>query len=234
MTKHFLQTKRLFRKAMNEIVAEEISYEIKEAAFPSYAHGNPLIDYLFWKRLKYAYRKTMNHGSGLRVLDFGCGSGVMSYMLASAGHQITAVDVEFRPLEKVKSKISFPANVNFREGDLTAMDIEPLSFDVILALDVLEHIETPESLYKCFAKILKPGGVLIVSGPTENFLYKIGRKLAGKEFTGEYHHKNIADIKRELKVNFETGCVTRLIWPVSLFHLFTAKPRVQTAKDSSS
>ena len=62
------------------------------------------------------------------------------------------------------------------------MNFKEASFDIIYALDVLEHINDLEPYVTLFSKLLVPGGTVIISGPTENIFYKIGRKIAGKRF----------------------------------------------------
>ena len=71
--------------------------------------------------------------------------------------------------------------------------------------------------------LLKPGGRLVVSGPTENILYQIGRKLAGPEYSGEYHERGIAEIKRALNRLAQVKQIATLYWPIPLFEVFVAQ-----------
>jgi hypothetical protein len=71
--------------------------------------------------------------------------------------------------------------------------------------------------------LLKPGGQLVVSGPTENILYQIGRKLAGPEYSGDYHERGIGEIKRELARLARVRQIATLYWPVPLFEIFVAQ-----------
>jgi hypothetical protein len=71
--------------------------------------------------------------------------------------------------------------------------------------------------------LLKQGGQLIVSGPTENILYRIGRKIAGPEYSGAYHERGIAEIKNELTRIARIESIATLYWPIPLFEIFTAK-----------
>ena len=68
------------------------------------------------------------------------------------------------------------------------------SLQVIIATDVLEHVDNLEELIKVFKTKLSQKGALIISGPTENVIYGICRKIAG--FTGDYHVRNIFDIEK--------------------------------------
>ena len=71
--------------------------------------------------------------------------------------------------------------------------------------------------------LLKPGGRLVISGPTENILYQIGRRLAGPEYSGQYHERGIAEIKRELNRLASVEQIATLYWPVPLFEVFVAR-----------
>jgi 2-polyprenyl-3-methyl-5-hydroxy-6-metoxy-1,4-benzoquinol methylase len=97
------------------------------------------------------------------------------------------------------------------------------SFDLINALDVLEHVrDLPQTLAELL-NLLGPGGRLVVSGPTENFLYQMGRKFAGPEFSGEYHERGTAEIKRELARLAHVRQIATLYWPIPLFEVFVAE-----------
>ena len=78
-----------------------------------------------------------------------------------------------------------------------AISREPAaSFDLIIALDVLEHVrDLPETIDQLL-RLLRPGRELVVSGPTESMLYQFGRKLAGPEYSGEYHERGVAEIRQ--------------------------------------
>ncbi|MFT3795440.1 hypothetical protein [Flavobacterium sp.] len=96
-----------------------------------------------------------------------------------------------------------------------------------MAFDVLEHIPLdilPEYLEK-FNSLLKPDGYVIVSGPTENILYKVGRKLAGSDFTGEYHETTIGKIKEVFNRFFKVQILRKLVWPFILFEIFSAQKK---------
>ncbi len=220
----FNSIKKKFKIIFNEIIQQEPSnYEIDEAALPAYAHKNILIDYLFWKRIEVAYKYAQKNKKTKNVLDFGCGSGVLSYLLAKNKYNVTSCDIEFSPLNLVKTKLNFPENITFIEGDIINHKIPENSFDIIFALDVLEHIDNLTDYIKLFKKLLTPDGIIIISGPTENIFYKIGRKLAGKRFTGDYHVTNISKIKQDFSPYLKVKTIKKLLFPIILFEIFIAK-----------
>lgn len=219
----FNNVKKTFKTAFSTILNKTNNYELDEAALPAYAHKNKLIDYLFWKRVNVAFKAATKDSNHKKVLDFGCGSGVLSYLMAKNGYEVTASDIEFSPLNLVKTKIDFPSGINFIEGDIINLDVPDNSFDVIFALDVLEHVDNLEDYVKLFKRLLTPNGVIIISGPTENILYKLGRKFAGDRFTGDYHVTDIHKIKKEFKNHLKVNTIKKLIFPFVLFELFAAK-----------
>ncbi len=220
------QTKYIFKNTILNILNKQGTDEIlSEAALPAYAHKNFLIDYIFWKRVsivsKFIKEKSTANSS---ILDFGCGTGVLSYELASKNHSVTAIDLNLKPVEILKNHIEYPDAIHFIEGDLFTVDFT-LKYDFIVALDVLEHIsigELPKFIEK-FKTLLKPNGYIIISGPTENILYKIGRKIAGRDFTGHYHKTNISMIRQVFMQHLNVKTLARLVFPFILFEIFTAK-----------
>ncbi|HOE04664.1 MAG TPA: class I SAM-dependent methyltransferase [Bacteroidales bacterium] len=219
----FKEVKRKFKAGISEILKKTNNAELDEAAFPAYAHKNPFIDYLFWKRLRLAFRFAQKYSTGQRVLDFGCGSGVMSYLLAKNNFEVWASDLEFSPLRMISSGIDFPPNIRFIEGDIMSKSLESNSFDIVFALDVLEHIENYPDYVRLFNRLLRDRGIAVISGPSENWLYRIGRKIAGKRFTGDYHVINIAAINESFKEGYEIICLKKLVFPFVLFEIFVAR-----------
>lgn len=221
-SKTFKETKLLFKRTIQNILKANSSYEIDEAALPAYAHKNPLIDYVFWRRVELAF-DIASQTKGGRVLDFGCGSGLLSYALAQQNIRVVANDIVFAPLNIVRKHITFPDGIEYWEGSLLNRQIPDMHFDFIVALDVLEHIDNIDDYITVFKRILKPGGIIIVSGPTENMIYKIGRRLAGQRFTGDYHLTDIKAIRKQFERRTNTTVIRKLMWPFVLFELFVAQ-----------
>jgi 2-polyprenyl-3-methyl-5-hydroxy-6-metoxy-1,4-benzoquinol methylase len=171
--------------------------ERAEMAVPSYAHWNPLIRWLFWQRLDTAVRFA-ELAPGAAVLDYGTGSGILLPTLAGVADRIVATDVELAPSQATAAArgiaVEFVRVPHFR----TWAAANRGTLDCIFALDVLEHVETEElrDLSLAFRSLVRAGGRIIVSGPTETAAYKLGRALAG--FRNEYHHRNIFDIDQVL------------------------------------
>jgi 2-polyprenyl-3-methyl-5-hydroxy-6-metoxy-1,4-benzoquinol methylase len=199
---------RAFREIENTLPEE-----FYEAALPSYTHRNRLMSWLFWKRLDTAL-SLAGDPSGKSVLDFGCGSGVTFKYLNDRGASVTGCDNRTVVLaRKVSEMLGTEAELF---DDL--FKIEGRKFDLIFALDVLEHMEDLGPFIEKFRELANDGARLIVSGPTENLLYKAGRLLAG--FSGEYHVTNIFDIEKRLGDKGLKREALRVLYPpVSLFRI---------------
>jgi 2-polyprenyl-3-methyl-5-hydroxy-6-metoxy-1,4-benzoquinol methylase len=219
----FQTYKARYRSAIRSVLRDAERGRLDEAGFPAYSHPNPLINWLFWQRLHTAINYIEKHAPYEKVLDFGCGSGVMLSFLAQHSQYVTAMDIDLIPLERVKKYIPLAENIQVLDANQVSISqLAPKSFDLVNALDVLEHVaDLPRTLSELL-NLLKPGGRLVVSGPTENILYQIGRKLAGPEYSGEYHERGIAEIKRELSRFAQIQQIATLYWPIPLFEVFVA------------
>jgi 2-polyprenyl-3-methyl-5-hydroxy-6-metoxy-1,4-benzoquinol methylase len=219
----FQEYKARYRSAIRDVLQDSERGRLDEAGFPAYSHSNPLINWLFWQRLHIAMNHIEKYGPYQKILDFGCGSGVMLSFLAGHCQHVIAMDIDLVPLERVKEYIPLPENVQVLDANQISLSALPAkSFDLINALDVLEHVDDLPHTLSALLGLLKPGGRLVVSGPTENILYKIGRRLAGPEYSGAYHERGIPEVKWELNKRARVQQIATLYWPVPLFEVFVA------------
>jgi 2-polyprenyl-3-methyl-5-hydroxy-6-metoxy-1,4-benzoquinol methylase len=223
MNNKFLLTQKSFKSAISEILKERGNSGIlSESAFPAYANKNYFIDRLFWGRIYHSYKYITENYKNSRVLDFGCGSGVLSYLLGEENHKVMAYDIVIEPLNMVREKISFSGNVEISNAPIENIaETNMGQFDCIVALDVLEHIDDLTQYTDLFKKLLKENGELIFSGPTENILYKIGRKIAGRDYSGDYHVSNIGTIKSFFDNYGKTEKITSLYPMLPLFKIYS-------------
>ena len=213
-----------FRAVIRVVLAESEQGRMDEAGFPAYSHPNPFINWLFWQRLHKVMNYVERDAPYEHVLDFGCGSGVMLPFLCGISKRVTAMDIDLLPFERVSRLRAFPANLNVLNArEVTLKDLPKASFDIIVATDVLEHVADLPGTLADMGALLKSGGQIIISGPTENVLYKIGRKLAGPEYSGDYHERGILEVRELLAKQRDVIHIATLYWPIPLFEVFAGR-----------
>jgi 2-polyprenyl-6-hydroxyphenyl methylase/3-demethylubiquinone-9 3-methyltransferase len=108
-------------------------------------------------------------GSNAQVLDVGCGGGFLSNLLASSGFQVTGIDLSNESLEIAKQQDK-TKSANYLFADATALPFEDASFDVVCALDLLEHVENPQAVIKEASRVLKKDGLFFFHTFNRNLL----------------------------------------------------------------
>jgi 2-polyprenyl-3-methyl-5-hydroxy-6-metoxy-1,4-benzoquinol methylase len=193
---------------------------MSEAAFPAYADSNPFIRFLFWRRVWMTIKFLESHGPYKAVLDFGCGGGVVLPLLTSFANRLVGLDSNITPYRALSTHLPFPDKTEVYETKKRPLSHFPdKTFDVIIALDVLEHVNNLREVLAEFCRVTNPGGMTIVCGPTENLFYRTGRMIAGKQYTGDYHATNIYDIRKVMDTFMETKTLATLYHPFPLFKI---------------
>lgn len=172
-----------------------------ESAIPSYTHWNPAIRWLMFRRLEHTRRMALAAlarepgRGGAAVLDFGCGVGMLIPALGPRVETLYACDEQLAPARATVAHFGARNVACVAPEELDAR-IPDASLDVVTAADVLEHVSDLPGLVALLARKLRPGGALIVSGPTESLAYRFGRFLAG--FSGDYHVRSVFDVERDV------------------------------------
>ena len=109
--------------------------------------------------------------AGKRVLDIGCGGGILSDSMARRGASVLGIDLASKPL-KVAQLHALEAgteNVDYREIAAETLAAEaPQSFDVVTCMEMLEHVPDPSSIVTACAALVKPGGWVFFSTINRN------------------------------------------------------------------
>lgn len=129
--------------------------------------------------------KKRSFSGKIRILDAGSGFGQYSYRMSRifSGSVIKGVDVKQEQIDdctRFFASIGLNDRVQFEYGDLTQYN-EPYSYDLVLSVDVMEHIEEDELVFNNFYKSLRKNGVLLISTPSDQ----------GGSDTHEHEHDHV-------------------------------------------
>lgn len=105
----------------------------------------------------------------IQVLDVGCGGGFLSNSLAKEGFQVTAVDLSEESI-RVAQRYDETQSVKYLKADAYHLPFDAAQFDVITAMDFLEHVENPAEVIKEFSRVLKPKGLFIFHTFNRNWI----------------------------------------------------------------
>lgn len=109
---------------------------------------------------------------GEKILDVGCASGTITKKIAEKNHKVLGIDVLKNSIEIANDFNSHP-NATYEERDLLKSPFPEKSFDCVLFLETIEHVENPALFLKEFHRILRPNGYLILSTPNATSLKNI-------------------------------------------------------------
>lgn len=109
-------------------------------------------------------RRSLRPFEGLKLLDIGCGGGLVAEPMARLGAEVTGADaaagnIEVARVHAVQSDLS----IDYRATTAEAILAEGARFDVVLALEIVEHVADPQEFITTCARLLRPGGLLVAS-----------------------------------------------------------------------
>ena len=109
--------------------------------------------------------------AGTRVLDVGCGGGILAESMALRGADVLGVDLSAKPLKvaQLHALESGALSLAYREVAVEALAAErPASFDIVTCMEMLEHVPDPASVVRACAALVKPGGHVFFSTLNRN------------------------------------------------------------------
>jgi 2-polyprenyl-6-hydroxyphenyl methylase/3-demethylubiquinone-9 3-methyltransferase len=160
---------------MNTVDAQEIQNFSKDSSHWWDIHGpfkplhrlNPV-------RLKYLKQQICAHYGmsfddlkpykGLKILDVGCGGGLVCEPMARLGGTVTGIDADENAITVAKDHAQQSAlDIDYQATTSDALVANQAQYDVVLALEIIEHVNNPENFVKSIIALCKPGGLVIFS-----------------------------------------------------------------------
>ena len=136
--------------------------------------------------------------SGKRLVDIGCGGGILTEAMAQRGAKVCGVDMGEAPLAVARLHAEESGlSIDYRQSTAEQLaDQQPQSFDILCCLEMLEHVPDPASVIRACAKLCVPGGDLYFSTINRNpksFLFAIigAEYILGLLPRGTHSYKNL-------------------------------------------
>lgn len=147
---------------------------------------------------------------GKRVLDVGCGGGILSESMFFKGAEVTGIDLGEKALNVAKlHQLESGAKVDYRFIAVEELaEAEPAGFDVVTCMEMLEHVPDPAAVVAACAKLVKPGGSVFFSTINRNpkaYLYAV----IGAEYVLNLLPKGTHDYAKFIKPSELSGWVRR-------------------------
>lgn len=206
-----------------------------EDIVPEYHSRNPFIRHFFRRRLEIAISLGgLDEGGRLDVLDLGCGEGLFLRLAAARhpGHAYTGWD-QHPDVEKLAVPGVVFGRLDMRDPGFAQGKL----FDRVFCLDVLEHFEDLAEVASRLMGLVRPGGRLVISAPTESFLYKAARLLVKGTLSSREgpaagpHYFDAEGVAREVgKAGFVLRRTVKIpSWPIDMFHITHFAPGPSTS-----
>jgi len=147
-----------------------------------------------------------------KVLDVGCGTGVLARELVERGYEVICMDIAPEMVDKAREMFeerlgTLPDEVSFAVGDVEDLKFDDASLDVVTALGVIEYLATDEAALGEIARTLRPDGIAVIAFPNRLFnLFSLNQFTEEEVASGAY-----ADLLDELRTEMATG-----MWDISL------------------
>lgn len=126
--------------------------------------------------------KSLKPFNGLRLLDIGCGGGLLSEPMARLGAKVTGADAAEKNIKVARLHAEqVGLDIDYRAETAEALYAKGEAFDVVLAMEIVEHVADPRSFVQSCHDLLRPGGILIMS-TLNRTLRSYGAAIIGAEW----------------------------------------------------
>jgi ubiquinone/menaquinone biosynthesis C-methylase UbiE len=140
-----------------------------------------------WHRQAASMLKVGTDIRGKRVLEIGCGRGGFAGWLERQGADLLAADFSDEALRQARAHFA-GSSIQWMVQDIQRLTLEDNSFDTVISCETVEHVPDPRRVIQELARVLRPGGILVLTCP--NYLgpmglYRAYMRLTGRRFTEE-------------------------------------------------
>ncbi|MBV8042969.1 bifunctional 2-polyprenyl-6-hydroxyphenol methylase/3-demethylubiquinol 3-O-methyltransferase UbiG [Pluralibacter sp.] len=137
---------------------------------------------------------------GKKVLDVGCGGGILAESMAREGATVTGLDMGFEPLQVARlHALETGIPVDYVQETVEAHAVQnPHQYDVVTCMEMLEHVPDPASVVKACAQLVKPGGHVFFSTLNRNGKAWL-MAVVGAEYILRMVPKGTHDVKKFIK-----------------------------------
>jgi 2-polyprenyl-6-hydroxyphenyl methylase/3-demethylubiquinone-9 3-methyltransferase len=121
--------------------------------------------------LRLAHIERLSGGlAGKRIVDVGCGGGILAEAMAAKDGEVTGIDLADKPLKvAMLHRMETGSNVDYRLVSAEALaDQQPGAYDIVTCMEMLEHVPDPPSTVRACARLVRPGGMVFFSTLNRN------------------------------------------------------------------
>ncbi len=138
------------------------------------------------------YLFAMQLALGKQVLDVASGSGYGTGLLAKVARRVLAIDMDNTSISQARRTVRDP-NIGFVNADGTRLPVRSSSMELVVAFEVIEHVPDQEGMIRELARVLEPGGVVLISTPNKA-VYSDARKYVNPFHLREFYRDEFMEL----------------------------------------
>lgn len=183
------------RPHVSKLTVEQIRQEMNlryskvsaEDPFSGYEHDH-LWDKIRFEEIDRVFKEMIGSVQGKKILELACGMGRNVPLILNCA-QYVGNDLSDVAIERARRRYGHHPHLRFQRGDATQLDLTEQDFDLVLAIELVEHVhDVPSLIYHAF-RVLKPGGRLILNSANRDSLHlRMVRKMGLPEFLATIEH----------------------------------------------